>query len=237
MTVDLTLLSGFSGVLLPYSIQTDDSFSLMLVGVFFLYAFLFGRCRKYLFQQVRNFFSVRNRNSFFSETNMVDLRYLIALFVLSCISVGMTAYHFVMQTFSGALGKFTPVEMMFLLVGGSLLYFCLKLLAYFLVCATYFDRSQVSSWMDTFLLIVYFSGILLFPFLLVFVFAGVSAGFCIYLLAGLLIFSKILIFCKWFRLFFVNVESLFLLILYFCALEIIPFSIFYRAIDKILVVF
>ena len=230
------ILSGFSGVLLPYSIRTDDLFTFVLVGVFFLYAFLYMKCRKYLLYQSRIFFRDRSRSGSFIDAALVDVRYLVALFFLACISIGMTAYNIVMQVFPGLLGLPSPALLLSGLSGGILLYLCFKMLSYLIVGNVFFGRSAVSTWMDSYLLIIYISGIILYPILLMSVFMGGGAVFTIYLSAFLLILAKILIFCKWIKLFFANNESLFFLILYFCALEIIPFFILYRGIEKILVI-
>ena len=231
-----TILSGFPGVLLPYSIRTDDFFTLVLVGVSFLYAFLYGRCRKYLVYQFRNFFRDRSRSSSFVDVALVDTRYLLVLFFLACISIGMTAYNIVMQGFPGLMSLPSPMLLLCGLSGAFMLYQGLKLLSYLVIGNVFFGRGPVDLWMDSYLLIIYTSGIILYPILLVLIFTGGSVEFTIYLSAFLLILAKILLFCKWIKLFFANNESLFFLILYFCALEIIPFFILYRGIEKILVI-
>ena len=55
----------------------------------------------------------------------------------------------------------------------------------------------------------------------------------------LMFFTKILMFYKWIKLFFDKISSLFLLILYFCALEIMPYLLLYqglRELNNILVI-
>ena len=49
----------------------------------------------------------------------------------------------------------------------------------------------------------------------------------------ILIFTKILMFYKWIKLFFHQFGDLFLLILYFCALEIVPCLLLYQGMVQI----
>ena len=232
-----TILSGFSGVLLPYSVRTDDFFMVVLAVMCLLYAFLYSKCRKYLAGQYRNFFRDRSRNSSFTDAALVDVRYLAVLFVLACMSVGMTAYNLLMRTVPGSVELSSPA----LLFGAStvaiLLYFGAKLLSYSIIGNVFFGRSAVSVWNDAYLLVIYTAGVVLYPFLILMVFMEIGIRFSIILLAILLIFAKIMIFCKWIKVFFQNHDSLFLLILYFCALEIVPFFLLYKGIGKFLVVF
>ena len=49
----------------------------------------------------------------------------------------------------------------------------------------------------------------------------------------ILIFTKILMFYKWVKLFFHQLSAAFLLILYFCALEIIPCLLLYQGMIQV----
>ena len=49
----------------------------------------------------------------------------------------------------------------------------------------------------------------------------------------ILIFTKMLMFYKWIKLFFHQFGDLFLLILYFCALEIVPCLLLYQGMVRI----
>ncbi|MFG6412036.1 MAG: DUF4271 domain-containing protein, partial [Bacteroides acidifaciens] len=68
----------------------------------------------------------------------------------------------------------------------------------------------------------------LFSFLLFLVYIDLSLTNLIISGSIILIFAKILMFYKWIKLFFHQFSELFLLIVYFCALEIIPCLLLYQ---------
>lgn len=231
------LATGFQGEPLPYSPRLDDSLTLGILVVFLLYAFVGARCRKYLTYQTRNFFTNRNRNSFFSDVAVIDRRHLLTLFILSATTLAMVLYNYAMQVLMPHVTVLRPGWQLGALAGGIALGLGLKLLLYQLTGYIFFDRARLSAWIDAYLLVVFYWGIVLFPGLLLLVFTDLTPDAGLYMFAFLLVSTKILLFYKWFKLFFNNHDRLLLLILYFCALEIIPLFLLYKGIMDSMVVF
>ena len=69
------------------------------------------------------------------------------------------------------------------------------------------------------------------PFFVFFFFLNMTIFFIIGLI--LLIFIKLFMFFKWIKLFFHQLSAAFLLILYFCALEIIPCLLLYQGMIQV----
>ena len=103
----------------------------------------------------------------------------------------------------------------------------------------FFDKNRTSLWLESYSTLIYYLGFFLFPFVLFLVYFDLKIIFLVSIGLFLIIFTKILMFYKWLKLFFDNISGIFLLILYFCALEIIPCLLLYqglRELNNILVI-
>ena len=65
------------------------------------------------------------------------------------------------------------------------------------------------------------------------VYTDVADGIWVPLVLGLVIFAKILMFYKWLKVFFSKMYGLLYLIVYFCALELIPTLMIYQVLVQI----
>jgi hypothetical protein len=117
--------------------------------------------------------------------------------------------------------------------GVSLVYIILKWLMYFALGWVFFDEEITEMWLESYSTIIYYLGFALFPFVLCFVYFDLNTGIMVFSGILLILFAKSLIFYKWLKFFFNNIYGLLLLILYFCALEIIPCMIYYQVLVKI----
>ena len=70
--------------------------------------------------------------------------------------------------------------------------------------------------------------VIMAPIAFVLDFFDLNVTFLVSIGCVLVIFTKILMFYKWLKLFSCNIYGVFLLILYFCALEIVPCLIVYQ---------
>ena len=120
-----------------------------------------------------------------------------------------------------------------------LLYLLFKWMLYSFLGWVFFDKNRTSLWLESYSTLIYYLGFSLFPFVLFLVYFDLKIIFLVSIGLFLIIFTKILMFYKWLKLFFDNISSIFLLILYFCALEIIPCLLLYqglRELNNILVI-
>ena len=87
--------------------------------------------------------------------------------------------------------------------------------------------------MDSYFVVLSYLGFLFFPFVLTTVyFDAPQWEMCIIGLV-LLVFMKILLFYRWVKLFFNDIYGLFGLILYFCALELMPCLVMFKVLSEI----
>lgn len=219
---------GFEGTPISYSPRTDDAIALILLACFFLSSIALARGKKFLSQQVKDFVLHRERTSIFDSSTAADVRYLLVLVLQTCVLSGITFFNYFHDTCPVLINHVPPLLLMGIYVGFSLAYLLLKWLLYMFLGWTFFDKNKTNAWLESYSTLIYYVGFALFPFVLFLVYFDLSLTNLVIIGAIILIFTKILMFYKWIKLFFHQFSELFLLILYFCALEIVPCLLLYQ---------
>lgn len=220
--------SGFEGTPISYSPRTDDAIALTLLVCFFLSSIALARGKKFLSQQVKDFVLHRERTSIFDSSTAADVRYLLVLVLQTCVLSGITFLNYFHDTCPALMDHVSSLLLLGIYVGFCLAYFLLKWLLYMFLGWTFFDKNNTNIWLESYSALIYYVGFALFPFVLFLVYFDLSLTNLVIIGSIILIFTKILMFYKWIKLFFHQFSGLFLLILYFCALEIVPCLLLYQ---------
>ena len=220
--------SGFEGTPISYSPRTDDAIALTLLACFFLSSIALARGKKFLSQQVKDFVLYRERTSIFDSSTAADVRYLLVLVLQTCVLSGITFLNYFHDTCPALMDHVSSLLLLGIYVGFCLAYFLLKWLLYMFLGWTFFDKNKTNVWLESYSALIYYVGFALFPFVLFLVYFDLSLTNLVIIGSIILIFTKILMFYKWIKLFFHQFSGLFLLILYFCALEIVPCLLLYQ---------
>lgn len=220
--------SGFEGTPISYSPRTDDAIALILLACFFLSSIALARGKKFLSQQVKDFVLHRERTSIFDSSTAADVRYLLVLVLQTCVLSGITFLNYFHDTCPALMDHVSSLLLLGIYVGFCLAYFLLKWLLYMFLGWTFFDKNKTNIWLESYSALIYYVGFALFPFVLFLVYFDLSLTNLVIIGSIILIFTKILMFYKWIKLFFHQFSGLFLLILYFCALEIVPCLLLYQ---------
>lgn len=231
--------SGFEGTPISYSPRTDDAIALTLLACFFLSSIALARGKKFLSQQVKDFVLHRERTSIFDSSTAADVRYLLVLVLQTCVLSGITFLNYFHDTCPALMDHVSSLLLLGIYVGFCLAYFLLKWLLYMFLGWTFFDKNKTNIWLESYSALIYYVGFALFPFVLFLVYFDLSLTNLVIIGSIILIFTKILMFYKWIKLFFHQFSGLFLLILYFCALEIVPCLLLYQGMiqmNKILLI-
>ncbi|MFS3029859.1 DUF4271 domain-containing protein [Bacteroides ovatus] len=220
--------SGFEGTPISYSPRTDDAIALTLLACFFLSSIALARGKKFLSQQVKDFVLHRERTSIFDSSTAADVCYLLVLVLQTCVLSGITFLNYFHDTCPALMDHVSSLLLLGIYVGFCLAYFLLKWLLYMFLGWTFFDKNKTNIWLESYSALIYYVGFALFPFVLFLVYFDLSLTNLVIIGSIILIFTKILMFYKWIKLFFHQFSGLFLLILYFCALEIVPCLLLYQ---------
>ena len=220
--------SGFEGTPISYSPRTDDAIALTLLACFFLSSIALARGKKFLSQQVKDFVLHRERTSIFDSSTAADVRYLLVLVLQTCVLSGITFLNYFHDTCPALMDHVSSLLLLGIYVGFCLAYFLLKWLLYMFLGWTFFDKNKTNIWLESYSALIFYVGLALFPLGGLVVYFGLSLTNVVIIGSIILIFTKILMFYKWIKLFFHQFSGLFLLILYFCALEIVPCLLLYQ---------
>ena len=220
--------SGFEGTPISYSPRRVDAIALTFLVCLFLSCIALARGKKFLSQQVKDFVLHRERTSIFDSSTAADVRYLLVLVLQTCVLSGITFLNYFHDTCPALMDHVSSLLLLGIYVGFCLAYFLLKWLLYMFLGWTFFDKNKTNIWLESYSALIYYVGFALFPFVLFLVYFDLSLTNLVIIGSIILIFTKILMFYKWIKLFFHQFSGLFLLILYFCALEIVPCLLLYQ---------
>ena len=205
-----------------YMFYRDNGLVMVLLGCFFIMSFVLSRSRKLLFQLMSGFLMNRKRTSIFTTSTVSEVNYLLLLVLVSCVLMGTCIYCLCVQQVPMLIAHVDPSLLLGIYIGGTIVYLLLKWLSYLFIGWIFFGKEQTMFWIESYLVLIYYSCFYLFPLSLILVFVSPSfpVGFTLFIL--LLVMIRLCIFYKWIQLFSVNLYGLFHFFLYFCALEITP---------------
>ena len=226
-----TPVEGMAGEPLPYLIQSDWIVTTLMFCCILLVSFVVSKEKKYLLQQLKSFFVTRERSSMFDETNVIDTRYTLLLTFHTCILLGFSIYHYLSNHTPALFETIPHASLLGGLIGSMVAYLSIRCMLYSFINWIFFQKASNSEWMTSFFNLFIWLGILLLPLLLVIIYFDISSQTACYLLGGLIIFAKITLFWKCFCNFFEKIHGAFHLILYFCALEILPDLLFWKGME------
>ncbi|MDO4163360.1 MAG: DUF4271 domain-containing protein [Bacteroides sp.] len=227
------LTATTTGIPIPYSPRMDDGLAVVLLCCFFLSAYVLSRSRKFLLQLVKDFLLHRERTSIFATSTATDMRYLLLLIVQTCVLAGVSIFNCAIEIRPELVQHVRPLALLGIYVGICLSCFVVKWLLYSFLGWIFFDGSRTSLWLESYSTLLYYLGFAFFPLVLFTVYFDLNLQITIAIGLIFLLFVEILIFYKWLKLFCNNLHGVLLLILYFCALEIMPCLILYQGVVQL----
>lgn len=216
-----TEIPGKEGIPVPYQLRTDDSITGVVLLCFFILTYVLSNGKHFLLQQLKGFFSIRERSNLFAEETNVDFRFRLLLVVNTCLVAGLLLFEHIGNYASPQLHAH-PVRWLGIYAGISLAYYAAKYLSYTFINWIFFDKAKCKIWLDSFFLVFAVEGLLLFPLLLLVVYFDLSVENKLLFVGIIFLLGKIMLLCKSAGIFFVKFHRAFYLIVYFCALEIVP---------------
>lgn len=163
-----------------------------------------------------------SRYAIFAVTYIADL----------CV-VGCFLFNYFNEVRPDLVTYVPPLWLLAIYIGICLAYLFLKWLVYSSLGWIFFDESRTSLWLESYSTLLYYLGLALFPLVLFIVYFDLDLQITLIIGLFLWLFAKILMLYKWIKLFCNNLYGYVLLILYFCALEIVPCIMLYEGMVKL----
>lgn len=226
------VITGVEGVPLSYQIGMDDGITCVVLLSFFIFTYVLSGGRHFLSQQIQKLFSTRERSNLFSEETNVDFHYRLLLLLNTCIVVGLLIFEqWSVETLKP--GVIPSLRGLGIYIGLYLGYYVLKYVFYAFINWVFFDKYQQKMWLEVYFWVFVLEGLLLFPLLLLVVYFDLGCEKKLFFIGLILLLGKIMLFYQSGGIFFKKIHRAFYLIVYFCALEIVPCFILGRTLISI----
>ena len=213
---------GVSGMPIDYELRNDDVVTSVLLLSFVIMAWVIAASWRFLRTSIKDFFYHRTRANLFIDRADTILRGRFFLVLQTSFLQGLLFFGFVQamlpEVFEGV--SYLLLSLSTLIILG---YYGAKLLLYRCVNHVFFDRESNSAWDNYYLVSILTTGALLLPLTLLVIFFDLAYQEAIIAYILLMAIIKMLLLYKCYRTFFNGAVGYLLIILYFCALEIVPY--------------
>ncbi|MDY3266002.1 MAG: DUF4271 domain-containing protein [Phocaeicola sp.] len=224
---------GMQGELLPYKMESDEAVIGALLLSFLLIIIAMQNESKSFWRLFKGCFTSSERASIFDENNNTSQLPVAVLCSVAGILGGVCFYHYFSYSDSYLFGKVGHPFLLSIYIVILLAFIGLKIISYSFINWIFFDKENIKKWRNSLLNIIATLGFVLFPVLLYIVFLDSELHFSTLLIIIIIGLSKILLFYKCLKHFFFQFHGFLHLILYFCALEIVPDLLLWKGIELI----
>ena len=212
---------GVAGDPIPYAIHNDNIITGLLIGSFLIIMFALSRISNFMIHQAKNFFYIPKVEQNFTETG-TEIRFQMVFLLITCLYYALLFYFYATRRLADTFILSSEYGLLAIFAFTILGYFVMKAVLYTVVNNIFFDRKKNLHFLGNLLFIVSLEGVLLFPLVLLLAYFQFSMqnaiNYCIFILAT----AKILTFYKTYIIFFKQNRHFLQIILYLCALEMIP---------------
>ena len=214
--------NGIAGDPVPYTVHADNLMTGLLLLCFIMIVVAFSSVKDFLLHQFKSFFYFsRDVSSEISET-AVEFRFQFFLVMLASLLISLLFYFYTLYYIGETFILRSPYYLILIYWGIIMGYYLLKAMLYTIVNLVLFDSKRNKQWMRSFLFISSVEGILMFPIVMMKGYFDIPIESAAIYVEVVLTIIKILTFYKCFIIFFSRNVVKLQIILYFCALEMVP---------------
>ena len=217
-----------AGESLPFCFRNDDVITSLLLLLLFVSTFIVSRGWAYLVSATSEFFQGKRRETIFDAHDDKALHGGSILVLQTTVCMGLLAFGFLDDFYPQRLQAYSPYVLLGFDIGVCIVWMALRVTLFHLVNRILFDREACQAWINGMWLIVMASGLLLLPITLLAIYFDLSLSTQQSLLVLIGGASEILLLFKSYLTFFRHKGGSLHLILYFCALEVIPLILLWR---------
>ena len=224
---------GVAGDPVPYNIHNDSIITSILLGFFILMVIAYANTHEFVTRQLKKFFYVPSEGTMEITETGTELRIQLFMVLLSSVLLSLLYYFYVIHF----VGDTFILNSQYLLIAIYLVmmvsYFMAKWWLYTLVNTVFFGSKKNRHWLKTILFISSMEGAVFLPAVLLQAYFDMTEKNVVIYFVIVLIFVKILTFFKCYVAFFRRNVVKLQIILYFCALEMVPLLAFWGALDYV----
>lgn len=223
---------GFTGDIRPYLPANDNTVTVLLVICFFIISLTLASNKKLFTELGAVFFNKKNKITNYRNAVSTNIISLSPLILQASLLMGVITYIFLKVNFNDNIVSYPPWQIIGITTVITLAYLAVKWAVYSFIGWVFDEKYRTGTWIEAYATLLYYAAVSLYLLVLFIVYSDIAVNTIIYIVLVLFLITKCLIFYKWLKLFSKKMSGLILLILYFCALEIIPYVILYKVMNK-----
>lgn len=213
---------GEAGDPVPYTIHGDNILTALLLGSFLFALVAFSKSRCFVSLQLKHlFYEPTGLTTEVSETSG-EVRFQFFLALQTCLLFSIISFIYVQQCVADTFILLSQYYLIWIFFGCFVAHFAVRILLYWAVNNVFFDSKKSVRWLKTLLFVTATEGIALFPLVMLLSYFYFSVQNAVIYVATVIIIVKLLMLYKCKMAFFRQKGGYLQIILYFCALEIMP---------------
>lgn len=228
--------SGVAGDPVPETLSNDNVITGLLIICFLFIAFTLSRISGFIVKQLKDFFYVQRADRDVTETGN-EVKFQFVFVGLTCLVYGLLYYLYATAYIADTFTLSSQYSILGIFVGVFMLYFLLRFSLYHGINILFFDKRRNTKFLTSFLFITAMEGAILFPILLLLAYLHFSPVYAAIYVTAVVILVKILTFYKSYVIFFKQNRVFLQIILYFCALEMVPLLTLWGGLSVIVDIF
>ena len=185
---------------------------------------------------MKDFFYVQRADRDVTETGN-EMKFQFVFVGLTCLVYGLLYYLYATAYIADTFTLSSQYSILGIFVGVFMLYFLLRFSLYHGINILFFDKRRNTKFLTSFLFITAMEGAILFPILLLLAYLHFSPVYAAIYVTAVVILVKILTFYKSYVIFFKQNRVFLQIILYFCALEMVPLLTLWGGLSVIVDIF
>lgn len=212
---------GVAGDPVPYTVAGDNFVTSLLIFCFLIACVAFAQSRQFIIRQAKTFFRTpRLGTTVITETSN-ELRFQLFLVLQTCLLISIGYFIYSRASISDT---FTVEQNLVISIYAGVVasYFLVKALLYSVTGWVFFDRKKNEQWLKSYLFLISCEGLLLFPVIMLLAYFNFSLQTAVVYTLVVVGIAKMLSFYKSYLIFFKRNGTFLQIILYFCALEVVP---------------
>ena len=213
--------SGVAGDPVPEILSNDNVITGLLIICFLFISFTWSRISDFIIKQLKDFFYIQRTDRNITETGN-EVKFQFVFVGLTCLVYGLLYYLYTTAYIADTFTLSSQYTILGIFVGVFILYFLLRFILYHGINLLFFDKRRNTKFLTSLLFITAMEGAILFPILLLLAYLHFSPVYAAIYVATVVILVKILTFYKSYVIFFKQNGVFLQIILYFCALEMVP---------------
>lgn len=217
---------GIAGDPAPYLLRNDDVITMLLLFCFIAGLMAFSKSWNFISRQAERFFDVpRSTETTGTETSS-ELRFQLFLVLQTGLLFALLQFFYTQEYIGTTFILSSQYQLIAIFFGMNIGYFILKGALYHGVCSVFFGARKSVQWLKSLLFIIGMEGVSLLPLILLQVYFDLPMRNATVYVIILLLLVKLLTFYKSYLIFFRRRAAFLQIILYFCALEVVPLAAF-----------